>query len=162
MKKKFRLDAPEKKFSSATRMGKRKRGAGAGAAGSETGGGRQKKKRKGAAAKKKTEKKKKEKKGKTVHLCAVCLYETDRKSKLTVHMRTHTGVKPYACNKCTYRAARKSHLTSHMRSQHDTSSPSAAKAPTSKVKLRRCAEPFTLFKIHEFESKADLDCFANI
>ena len=143
-------------------MGKRKRGAGAGAAGSGAGGGGQKKKRKGAAAKKKTvKKKKKKKKGKTVHLCTVCLYETDRKSSLTVHMRTHTGVKPYACNKCTYRAAQQIHLTRHMRSKHDTSSPSAAKAPaTSKAKLRRCAEPFTLFKIHEFESKADSDCFA--
>ena len=57
-------------------MGKRKRGAGAGAASGAMGGGGQKKK----------------KKGKTVHLCAVCLYETDRKSRLTVHMRTHTGV----------------------------------------------------------------------
>ena len=75
-------------------------------------------------------------------------------------MRTHTGVKPYACNKCTYRAAVKSSLTKHMRSKHDTSSPSAAKAPTSKAKLRRCAEPLTLFNIHEFESKADSDCFA--
>ena len=148
MKKKFRLDAPEKKFSSATRMGKRKRGAGAGAAGSEAGGGGQKRKRKGATAKKKTEKeaeKKDQTKGKTVHLCAVCLYETDRKSNLTVHMRTHTGVKPYSCNKCTYRAARKSDLTKHMRRKHDTGSPSAAKAPaTSKAKLRRCAEPFTV------------------
>jgi hypothetical protein len=49
-----------------------------------------------------------------------------------------------------------------MRSKHDTSSPSAAKAPTSKAKLRRFAEPFTLFKIHEFDSKADSDCFASI
>ena len=150
-------------------MGKRKRGAGAGAAGSEAGGGGQKKKRKGAAGKKKKKteekeeekkKKKKKKKGKTVHLCAVCLYETDRKSALTSHMRTHTGVKPYACNKCTYRAAQKTDLTKHMRSKHDTSSSSAAKAPTFKAKIRRCAEPITLFKIHEFESNADSDCFA--
>jgi hypothetical protein len=49
-----------------------------------------------------------------------------------------------------------------MRSKHDTSSPSDTKAPTSKAKLRRCVEPFTLFKIHEFESKADSDFFANI
>ena len=146
-------------------MGKRKRGADAGAAGGRVGRGMQKKKRKGAPGKKKMEKEKeeekKEKKGKMVHLCAVCLYKTDRKSTLTKHMRTHTGVKPYACKKCTYRAARKSTLTKHMRRKHDTSSPSAAKAPTltSKAKLRRCAEPFTLFKIYEFESKADSDCF---
>jgi hypothetical protein len=77
-------------------MGKRKRGAGAGAAGGGVGRGGQEKTWKGAAGKKKMEKEKeeekKEKKGKTVHLCAVCLYETDRKSRLTVHMRTHTGV----------------------------------------------------------------------
>ena len=120
-------------------MGKRKRGAG----GREAGGG------------------KKKKKGKTVHLCTVCLYETDRKSNLTAHMRTHTGVKPYACKECTFRSAYKSDLTKHVRRKHATSSPSAAKAPTSKAKLRRCAEPFTLFKIHEFESMAESDNFAN-
>ena len=96
------------------------------------------------------------------YACKECTYRAAHKSALTEHMRTHTGVKPYACNKCTYRATVKSALTVHMRRKHNTSSPSAAKAPTSKAKLRRCTEPFTLFKIHEFESKADSDCFANI
>ena len=36
---------------------------------------------------------------------------------------------------------------------------SAAKAPTSKAKLRRCAEPFTLFNSREFESTAESECF---
>ena len=152
-------------------MGKRKHVGKEAACGRAGGGGEAKKRREEATGEKKKKTKeekrekkteKKKKKAKTVHVCAVCLYRAVQKSKLTVHMRTHTGVKPYACNKCTYRAAEKSLLTSHMRSKHDTSSTSAAKAPTSKAKLRRCAEPFTLFKIHEFESKADSDCFANI
>ena len=49
-----------------------------------------------------------------VHICAVCSYETEIKGSFEVHMRTHTGVKPYACNKCTFRAAQKGNLTRHI------------------------------------------------
>jgi len=38
-----------------------------------------------------------------------------RKADLIVHMRTHTGVKPFRCDECEYASAMKSALTRHMR-----------------------------------------------
>jgi hypothetical protein len=60
-------------------------------------------------------------------------------------MRTHTGDKPFACTVCEYRAARKGDLTKHMKRKHKTT-PTAINTR----KIRRCAEPFTLFEIKEF------------
>ena len=68
------------------------------------------------------------------------------------------GVKPYACKKCTYMAVAQTTLTKRTRCKHSTGSPSPAKAPTSKAKLRRCAEP--VFKIHEFASAEESNVFA--
>ena len=45
--------------------------------------------------------------------CTICSYRCSRKGHLTVHLRTHTGEKPYACCKCAYRAADKSNLKKH-------------------------------------------------
>ena len=55
--------------------------------------------------------------------------------------------KPYACTECNYRAARKSNLTRHMKCKHKTT-PTAINTR----KIRRCAEPFTLFEIKEFKT----------
>ena len=51
--------------------------------------------------------------------CPVCPFSANRAAKVDIHMRSHTGERPYACPHCTYRAFRKDHLQVHMlRHQH--------------------------------------------
>ncbi|XP_069943910.1 protein tramtrack, beta isoform isoform X3 [Cherax quadricarinatus] len=49
------------------------------------------------------------------HKCLYCTYSTSRKHSLIVHVRTHTGEKPFLCPHCTYRCAKKINLKIHIR-----------------------------------------------
>jgi uncharacterized Zn-finger protein len=50
-----------------------------------------------------------------MHRCTSCEYVAISPSALAIHLRVHTGEKPFSCTLCEYRAASKSHLTRHMR-----------------------------------------------
>ena len=46
--------------------------------------------------------------------CRVCSYTTRLKKNLKLHMRTHSGERPYACPYCPYRAAQQQNLEKHV------------------------------------------------
>lgn len=50
-----------------------------------------------------------------VHNCPTCSYSTSRTDSMEIHLRTHSGEKPFACPYCQYRTARKWSLSVHLK-----------------------------------------------
>ena len=48
--------------------------------------------------------------------CHLCSFSPSEAAKLPIHMRTHTGVKPYSCNQCKFKTSTDGNLRVHMRS----------------------------------------------
>ncbi|XP_060572451.1 gastrula zinc finger protein xLCGF3.1-like [Ruditapes philippinarum] len=52
------------------------------------------------------------------HRCPICGKLTQSRYQLEVHVRTHTGEKPYRCTLCEKRFSHKSNIKRHLLSQH--------------------------------------------
>lgn len=50
--------------------------------------------------------------------CIECDYFAISESKLRMHMRTHTGEKPFFCSFCPYKSSQNSNLRKHIQSRH--------------------------------------------
>jgi uncharacterized Zn-finger protein len=53
-------------------------------------------------------------KEKPVHRCNICNRGFLNKSNIKVHLRTHTGEKPFKCDACAKAFRQKAHLLKHM------------------------------------------------
>jgi hypothetical protein len=52
------------------------------------------------------------------HECEICEKVYSQKYRLTQHMNTHLGIKPYKCVVCLQNFSRSDHVVRHMKSQH--------------------------------------------
>ena len=68
--------------------------------------------------------------------CKYCGKVFKNTSNLTVHIRSHTGEKPYKCDKCEYSCAQSSKLTRHMKIH--------VKSGGSLLRCNACDIPFTV------------------
>ena len=48
--------------------------------------------------------------------CQVCDYQTYDSYHMNIHLRKHTGDRPFNCEKCTFGFFKKSDLTKHLKS----------------------------------------------
>ncbi|XP_039278958.1 oocyte zinc finger protein XlCOF15 [Nilaparvata lugens] len=49
------------------------------------------------------------------YVCTICDYKCYRAQSLVIHIRTHTGEKPFSCTFCDYKSSTSSALTIHKR-----------------------------------------------
>lgn len=50
--------------------------------------------------------------------CHFCGKHCETPSQLAVHLRAHTGERPFYCPHCDYRATQKHHIKSHIQRKH--------------------------------------------
>lgn len=56
--------------------------------------------------------------GEKPYKCVYCDYICTRKEHLYTHTRIHTGEKPYKCNFCDFKSTQSSNINSHMKVKH--------------------------------------------
>ena len=50
--------------------------------------------------------------------CEYCLKQFNQKGNFNMHLRLHSGERPFACKHCSYKGKRKHHLQGHMVKVH--------------------------------------------
>ena len=58
--------------------------------------------------------------GEKPYQCQFCPYRTTQGGNLQTHMRTHTGEQPYVCKHCNYKCKSKAALSGHMFRKHQS------------------------------------------
>lgn len=54
------------------------------------------------------------------YMCVACTYYSHKRDNMRVHLRIHTGEKPFMCTICDFKTAQKQHLKTHMVMIHNT------------------------------------------
>lgn len=59
----------------------------------------------------------------SVQTCSICSYKTKDNCHMELHIRTHSGEKPFQCDMCTFKSAERGVLNSHFARKHTNRRP---------------------------------------